>query len=208
MLCPVVRLEHSKKVRELLYRRILRAWRHNTKLEKILKNPDTPLVTEFNIPADEDFDALANIYAYNPSSLNGPGGYGVAIPIHVSTWYFWLIITTDRGLGVKCQINGGAWTDWLFWANQSALTDLQNRTAKFYSYYTASESDNLINALGDVWAGIPDNSCFHLLFVWKGQVSSLIGSKATAYYGQFTLEGYSEAMRLKYYIITGEWIRG
>lgn len=100
-------------------------------------------------------------------------------------------------------------------ANQNSInglntnvTDLQNRTAKFYSYYTASESDNLINALGDVWAGIPDNSCFHLFFVWKGQVSSLIGSKATAYYGQFTLEGYSEAMRLKYYIITGEWIRG
>ncbi len=180
----------------------------NTKIEKILKNPDTPLVTEFNIPADEDFDALANIYAYNPSSLNGPGGYGVAIPIHASTWYFWLIITTDRGLGLKCQINGGAWTDWLFWANQSALTDLQNRTAKFYSYYTASESDNLINALGDVWVGIPDNSCFQLFFVWKGQVASIIGSKATAYYGQMTVEGYSESLRLKYYIINGEWIRG
>ena len=31
MLCPAVGLEHSKKVRELLYRRILRAWGHNTK---------------------------------------------------------------------------------------------------------------------------------------------------------------------------------
>lgn len=119
MLCPAVGLEHSKKVRELLYRRVLRAWRHNTN-----------------------------------------------------------------------------------------VTNLQNKTAKFYSYYTASESDNLINALGDVWAGIPDNSCFQLFFVWKGQVASIIGSKATAYYGQMTVEGYSESLRLKYYIINGEWIKG
>ena len=32
MLCPAAGIEHSKKVRELLYRRVLRAWRHNTKL--------------------------------------------------------------------------------------------------------------------------------------------------------------------------------
>ena len=36
MLCPAVGLEHSKKVRELLYRRVLRAWRHNTKIDTSL----------------------------------------------------------------------------------------------------------------------------------------------------------------------------
>ena len=87
------------------------------------------------------------------------------------------------------------------------VTDLQNRTAKFCSYYTASESDTVISALGDVWAGIPDNSCFQLFFVWHGQVASIIGSKATAYYGQMTVEGYSESLRLKYYIINGDWIK-
>ena len=99
-------------------------------------------------------------------------------------------------------------------ANQNSIgvlntnvTDLQNRTAKFCSYYTASESDTVISALGDVWAGIPDNSCFQLFFVWHGQVASIIGSKATAYYGQMTVEGYSESLRLKYYIINGDWIK-
>ena len=54
MLCPAVGLEHSKKVRELLYRRILRAWGHNTKLEKIvfgthISVPDNGLII---IPAN------------------------------------------------------------------------------------------------------------------------------------------------------------
>lgn len=75
----------------------------------------------------------------------------------------------------------------------------------FISYYTESNSDNVINALGNVWSGIPDNTCFLLFFVWKGQVSHIVGSKATAYYGQFTVESYSEALRLKYYIINGDW---
>ena len=35
MLCPAVGLEHSKKVRELLCKRILRTWRHNTKLTNL-----------------------------------------------------------------------------------------------------------------------------------------------------------------------------
>ena len=77
----------------------------------------------------------------------------------------------------------------------------------FISYYTESNSDNVINALGNVWNGIPDNTCFILFFVWKGQVSHIVGSKATAYYGQFTVESYSEALRLKYYIINGDWIK-
>ncbi len=75
----------------------------------------------------------------------------------------------------------------------------------FISYYTASDANNVINALGNVWSGIPDNTCFLLFFVWKGQVSHIVGSKATAYYEQFTVESYSEALRLKYYIINGDW---
>ena len=92
----------------------------------------------------------------------------------------------------------------------AALVTLLNTKANklgthFISYYTESNSDNVINALGNVWSGIPDNTCFLLFFVWKGQVSHIVGSKATAYYGQFTVESYSEALRLKYYIINGDW---
>lgn len=61
----------------------------------------------------------------------------------------------------------------------SDFTVLSNRTAKFHSYYVNSESENVINALGDTWVGIPDNSCFFLFFVWHGQVAHVYGSKAT-----------------------------
>ena len=47
MLCPAVGLEHSKKVRELLYRRILRAWGHNTNFTAIAGNgTSNPMVVE------------------------------------------------------------------------------------------------------------------------------------------------------------------
>lgn len=96
--------------------------------------------------------------------------------------------------------------------NQSDINVLNTKASKigthFISYYTASDADNVINALGNVWSGIPDNTCFLLFFAWKGQVSHIVGSKATAYYGQFTVESYSEALRLKYYIINGDWKRG
>ena len=95
--------------------------------------------------------------------------------------------------------------------NQSAINVLNTKASKigthFVSYYTMSDADNVINALGNVWSGIPDNTCFILFFVWKGQVSHIVGSKATAYYGQFTVESYSEALRLKYYIINGNWVK-
>lgn len=89
----------------------------------------------------------------------------------------------------------------------SDLTSLSDRTAKFYSYYVNSESENVINALGDTWVGIPDNSCFFLFLTWHGQVAHVYGSKATAYYGQLTVDSYAEGLRLKYYISEGNWIQ-
>ena len=84
-------------------------------------------------------------------------------------------------------------------------TKLSKIGTHFVSYYTVSNSDDIMNALGDVWVGIPDNTCFFLFFVWKGQVSHIIGSKATMAYGQFTLESYSEALRKKFYIVNSNW---
>ena len=74
MLCPVVRLEHSKKVRELLYRRILRAWRHNTKKADASHIHDDRYYTEAEINKKFSMTYLGTehgILVLNPDVCSG-----------------------------------------------------------------------------------------------------------------------------------------
>ncbi len=62
--------------------------------------------------------------------------------------------------------------------NQSAINVLNTKASKigthFISYYTASDANNVINALGNVWSGIPDNTCFLLFFVIPSSMKTVL----------------------------------
>ena len=84
MLCPAVGLEHSKKVRELLYRRILRAWGHNTKTN----NLDTSKLTfarAENPQSDLNNLRATGLYRYGVSTVSN-------LPTYDTDSFFVLVI--------------------------------------------------------------------------------------------------------------------
>lgn len=102
MLCPAVGLEHSKKVRELLYRRVLRAWRHNTN-----KLDEVAIISQYNklqirnvVIQYGKIECMVNYYGQ--ASLVFPEAYAS------EDLYHCLAIPMSGAYAVRSIINSGA----------------------------------------------------------------------------------------------------
>ena len=84
MLCPAVGLEHSKKVRELLYRRILRAWGHNTNVTN-LQNTKLTFARAENPQSDLNNLRATGLYRYGVSTVSN-------LPTYDTDSFFVLVI--------------------------------------------------------------------------------------------------------------------
>lgn len=83
----------------------------NRNLKSIFNGNSALFVNDFHVTPSE-FIQLQPFYYFNPDTLNGTGGYGIAIPLHAVTWFFWLGLTTDGCIVIKRKIDSNDWSEW------------------------------------------------------------------------------------------------
>ena len=129
----------------------------NSNLGKIFNGAFLESITDFNISSQEQFNQLScSYYWYMPDSLNGPGDFGIAIPLSTPTWCFWLAINTNGSIRTKTNINNNGWGQWN--DTTSGIYNLQQRINRYLLDYQNLETLHFSASDGNLYVSVNEGT--------------------------------------------------